>query len=491
MSSIIRTSRAPSIALRRILGLDHAAFAPTGLENLSRFLVWTAGVEFFVVASTAYGSSVAYSLAVRHIRPAAQAYAPSALAIAALILCVSLALRHYAALRTQPLHRLLSNGIVAAALAFALFLASLFLLKITDDYSRATFFIQWIAVAAAVLAMRAMTHARVQTAIADGRIEARRAVLIGDALRRDETLKRLRRVGIRTVRSAPFPDLSREGDDATGGAQVRALIETCRALNPDDVMILASAADLPATARLVALLSELPVSLHMIPAEASDLFTAATLGEVGELATIQLLRPPLSALDRGLKRAFDMIAAGFGLALLSPIFVLVALAIKLDSRGPVFFRQIRHGYNNEQIRVFKFRSMDSTSNSEPFRQAQKNDPRVTMVGRYLRRSNLDELPQLLNVLTGEMSIVGPRPHPVALNRTFERQISPFSRRHNVKPGITGWAQVNGYRGETDTLEKMRRRYEHDVYYIDNWSFALDVKIVLMTIFSKTAYSNAC
>ena len=115
---------------------------------------------------------------------------------------------------------------------------------------------------------------------------------------------------------------------------------------------------------------------------------------------------------------------------------------------------------------------------------------MTRVGQVLRRTNIDELPQLFNVLTGEMSIVGPRPHPVALNRMFEEHISPFSRRHNVKPGITGWAQVNGYRGQTDTLEKMQRRFECDLYYIENWSFLLDMKIILMTLFSKSAYRNA-
>lgn len=134
--------------------------------------------------------------------------------------------------------------------------------------------------------------------------------------------------------------------------------------------------------------------------------------------------------------------------------------------------------------------MTMVEDGSKFIQAIKNDLRVTRIGRILRRSSIDELPQLVNVLLGDMSIVGPRPHPISLNERFAAQISPFSRRHNVKPGITGWAQVNGYRGETDTLEKMQRRLEHDLYYIDNWSFLLDIKIILMTPFSRKTYINA-
>jgi len=196
------------------------------------------------------------------------------------------------------------------------------------------------------------------------------------------------------------------------------------------------------------------------------------------------------ALRGAVKRAFDLGAAIAGLILLSPLFLIVALAIRLDSDGPVFFRQQRHGRNGQTISVFKFRSMGVMEQGDEFRQVRRNDPRVTRVGRVLRRTNIDELPQLLNVLAGDMSIVGPRPHAIAHNRMFDKAIPPFSRRQAVKPGITGWAQVNGYRGETDTIDKMERRVECDLYYIDHWSLWLDLKIVLMTLLSKQAYLNA-
>src|SRR5262249_31121264 len=179
-----------------------------------------------------------------------------------------------------------------------------------------------------------------------------------------------------------------------------------------------------------------------------------------------------------------------GLLMLSPMLAIISLAIKLDSPGPILFRQTRHGYNNEGIQVFKFRTMRMMGPGDAFVQAVKNDLRVTSIGRILRRSSLDELPQLMNVLRGDMSIVGPRPHATSHNEMFEALIPPLSRRHKVKPGITGWAQVNGSRGETDTLEKMQRRVELDLYYIDNWSFLLDCKIVVLTVFSRRAFMNA-
>jgi len=192
-----------------------------------------------------------------------------------------------------------------------------------------------------------------------------------------------------------------------------------------------------------------------------------------------------------LKSAFDKVFAAVALLLLSPLICIIALAIKLDSPGPVFFRQHRHGWDGKIIEVLKFRTMSqSVSPMDTGRQAVKNDPRVTSLGRWLRRSSLDELPQFYNVLRGNMSVVGPRPHPVALNENFTHQIDAYMQRHRVKPGITGWAQVHGLRGETETLDKMRKRVEYDLYYIENWSLWLDIKIILQTVVAGWAGKNA-
>jgi exopolysaccharide biosynthesis polyprenyl glycosylphosphotransferase len=214
--------------------------------------------------------------------------------------------------------------------------------------------------------------------------------------------------------------------------------------------------------------------------------------KIDELAVQELTKEGvgLSLGARVAKRTLDLVVATIGLVLLAPVWALIAVAIKMDSRGPILFRQTRHGYNNETIKVFKFRSMAVVEDDDRLVPAARNDSRVTRVGAFLRRTNLHESVQLINVLSGEMSIVGPRPHATALNRMFEDKISMFSRRHMVKPGITGWAQVHGYRGATDTLEKMQWRVEYDLWYIDNWSIFLDLRIIFMTVFSKTTYTSA-
>jgi lipopolysaccharide/colanic/teichoic acid biosynthesis glycosyltransferase len=156
----------------------------------------------------------------------------------------------------------------------------------------------------------------------------------------------------------------------------------------------------------------------------------------------------------------------------------------------VFFVQRRYGFNQKPFRIIKFRTMSSLDDGPVVPQAVRNDPRLTRIGRWLRRWNIDEIPQLINVLAGDMSLVGPRPHALSHDREYERRISLYARRHNVKPGITGWAQINGFRGVTDTEDKMRKRVEYDLFYIDNWSLWLDLKIIARTVLSRTAYRNA-
>jgi Undecaprenyl-phosphate glucose phosphotransferase len=336
----------------------------------------------------------------------------------------------------------------------------------------------------------------VQPAIASGLIDARRVILIGDSSHCFSFSARAITTGIRTIRSFDFPTFrtSSSVPERSGVAEVlsdaRRLIADCRPLRADDIVILTSESDVPAALALAGALSELPVDVHVVPTGAIDLMAVSRITQFGDMVTMRIFQSPLTPFHRAIKRAFDIAAAIAGLIVISPLFVILPLAIKLDSRGPVLFRQTRHGYNNETIRVLKFRSMTVTEDGDNFKQVTRHDPRVTRLGRFMRHTNIDELPQLFNVLIGDMSLVGPRPHATSQNETFAQLISSFSRRHNVKPGITGWAQVHGYRGETDTLEKMQRRVEHDLYYIDNWSFLLDLKIIVMTLFSKKVYWNA-
>jgi len=192
-----------------------------------------------------------------------------------------------------------------------------------------------------------------------------------------------------------------------------------------------------------------------------------------------------------LKRVSDIVLATIILILISPILLVLAIGVKLSSPGPVIFKQRRNGLDGGEIIVYKFRSMTAQDNGPVVRQATKDDPRITRFGAFIRRTSLDELPQFINVLQGQMSIVGPRPHAVAHNEQYRQLIKAYMVRHKVKPGITGWAQVNGHRGETDTIEKMQARVEYDLEYLRNWSLGLDLQIIVRTIrlvfFDRHAY----
>jgi Undecaprenyl-phosphate glucose phosphotransferase len=233
-----------------------------------------------------------------------------------------------------------------------------------------------------------------------------------------------------------------------------------------------------------------PTEIHLGTDSVLDRFIDDKLAYFGAFAALKVTRPALSRLERLEKRAFDVVTASLALIVLIPFFLLVALVIRLDSPGPALFRQKRYGFNQEPFRIFKFRTMTTLDDGRHIQQATRADPRVTRIGAFLRKYSIDELPQLLNVLTGEMSIVGPRPHALAHDQRYVRRLARYARRHNVKPGITGWAQVCGHRGEISSDEMMQARLEHDLYYVDNWSFWLDIKIIILTVVSPRAHANA-
>jgi exopolysaccharide biosynthesis polyprenyl glycosylphosphotransferase len=210
---------------------------------------------------------------------------------------------------------------------------------------------------------------------------------------------------------------------------------------------------------------------------------------------LDIFDKPIADWDVVIKLAFDKIVGGAALIALSPVLLAAAIAVKLDSPGPVLFRQRRYGFNNELIEVFKFRSMRADqADATASRLVTRDDPRVTRVGRFIRKTSIDELPQLFNVVfKGNLSLVGPRPHAVhakAADRQYEEVVDGYFARHRVRPGITGWAQVNGWRGETDTPEKIQQRVEHDLYYIENWSILLDLSILAITPFALFKTQNA-
>jgi Undecaprenyl-phosphate glucose phosphotransferase len=263
--------------------------------------------------------------------------------------------------------------------------------------------------------------------------------------------------------------------------------------NPIDQIIVALPWD--AENRLLAWmkrLRSLPVDVRLCPDMIGFHLPHRQVTHIGGVPMLNVFEKPLAGWNYIVKIMEDRVLAGAILVLIMPLLLVLCALIKLDSRGPVLFRQKRYGFNNEVIEVFKFRSMyvDRCEDNQAVSQATKHDPRVTRVGRILRRTSLDELPQFLNVLSGTMSIVGPRPHAVAHNEQYSRLIDEYLARHRVKPGITCWAQVNGLRGETETLDKMEQRVRYDLYYIENWSLLFDIRIILRTLFVGFSHPNA-
>jgi putative colanic acid biosynthesis UDP-glucose lipid carrier transferase len=247
----------------------------------------------------------------------------------------------------------------------------------------------------------------------------------------------------------------------------------------------------PRIVQLLASLQDTTASLYFAPDVFGIRIVQGRLQEIDGVPVVGLLETPFTGANWLIKRLSDIVLASIILVLISPLLAAVAVGVKLSSPGPVIFKQRRNGIDGGEITVYKFRSMRTLDNGPVIRQATKGDPRITPFGAFIRKTSLDELPQFINVLQGRMSIVGPRPHAVAHNEQYRRIIKAYMVRHKVKPGITGWAQINGHRGETDTVDKMQARVAYDLEYLSNWSLALDLKIIARTIklvlFDRNAY----
>ncbi len=371
-------------------------------------------------------------------------------------------------------------------LAFLSALIIAFLTKTTTDVSRGAMVYFYVFGFVCTGAVRSLLVQGIESRARAGGLSARRVFLIGHEaeLQRFSEQYEPWKLGMRIVAAAVLrSEESLEEDLALAAA-------SARMLRPDDVFILEPWSQKETIDACVNAFLRVPASIHLGPERILDRFTGVQIERNGPIASLNLVRRPLNTCEIVLKRSFDIAAAAAALIVLSPLLAFAALAIRLDSPGPVIFRQRRYGFNQQPFRIYKFRSMTTMDDGRDIVQAREGDARITRVGRILRRLNIDELPQLINVLAGEMSLVGPRPHALAHDQHFERSIALYARRHNVKPGITGWAQVNGLRGDTSTDDKMRKRVQFDLFYIDNWSLAFDLRIIALTIFSKKSYLNA-
>jgi len=365
--------------------------------------------------------------------------------------------------------------------------------KLSDDFSR-LWWATWFALTVVSTAVLRVGVRTLADRLRARGVDRRTAVIVGggrDARRLADQLSAQPWLGLQ-VRGWFAPSTSRQRLDGLPLlGSVDALEHYVRRLHIDQVWIA-----LPMSAE-----SEIKDVLHRLRHSTADiklvpdLFGMQMLNhsveQMAGVPIINLRSSPLRGDAYVLKAVEDHVLAFLILLLISPLMLAIALGVKLSSPGPVFFRQRRHGLNGRAIKVLKFRSMRVHAEaSGKVTQARKGDPRVTPFGAFLRRTSLDELPQFINVLMGDMSIVGPRPHAIAHNHEFMDQVDDYMQRHRVKPGITGWAQVNGLRGETDTLDKMARRVEHDLYYLQNWSLAFDLRIIVMTVFKGFIGRNA-
>jgi Undecaprenyl-phosphate glucose phosphotransferase len=393
----------------------------------------------------------------------------------------------------------LSRVGAAWSILFAAIASAVFFAKMGSEFSRlwlAAWFLSGLLLLAALRIIVAQLAHNWNKA---GRL-ARRAILVGGgepaallagALENSED-NDVSIVGIFDDRS------SGRSPDSVGGfpklGNISELIDFVRRQRVDMLIV---TFPLTAETRLLEVLKRiwvLPVDIRLSAYAQKLRYRPRAYSWIGNVPFLDVFDKPLTDWGSLIKTVEDRVLAGLMLALLSPAMLLIAIAVKLESKGPVFFRQHRYGFNNELIEVLKFRSMyQHMTDARAERLVTKDDPRVTRVGRFLRRTSLDELPQLINVLKGDLSLVGPRPHPErakADNRLYDEVVEGYFARHRVKPGITGWAQVSGWRGETDTAEKIQRRVEHDLYYIENWSVGFDLYILWRTPFALLKAENA-
>ncbi|MDI4664823.1 undecaprenyl-phosphate glucose phosphotransferase [Xanthobacter autotrophicus] len=374
-----------------------------------------------------------------------------------------------------------------------LFVATvIFCLKVGDDTSRLSTGIfaalGFVAVPASHWAMGMWLRRAVET----GAVRGRPSILIGDVSQIDQVVPAeiLERLGLREVRRFSFAGAASGALSADELDTLKSAIQYARQQRIEEIVVAMPWSNLARLDAVRARLRALPVPVKLLPDEAVHELLDAPRVDFGSSVAIEVQRAPLSRLELAQKRVLDIAVSSVAMTLLLPLFAIIAVAIKMDSRGPVIFRQRRNGFGGREFTIFKFRSMTVMEDGAKVVQAQRNDRRVTRVGRFLRATSLDELPQVLNVLFGHMSVVGPRPHAMAHDDEYSKLIAGYAFRHHVKPGITGWAQANGLRGETSEISLMERRIEMDLWYINNWSIWLDIKIILKTfieVFRNDAY----
>jgi len=479
-----RTESAPATAAKSGVPLDFAIFLVRIIEFLA--VIATGAVAVFVARDTVGDYAIGnYS---RVVFVAAIAFG----VLAEILGCYDI--------DAQFSLRRAWQRIVTSWITVALFLITLgFLLKSSESISRGWALGWFVGGGMTLLVLRSISTLWVRRLKSRGTFNQRVAIF-GAGVQGERFAEYVLNHDRLTISLIGFFDDRRDGRVAASAANVpvlgnlSALISMIRDGRIDQVVVALPWAAEDRLQQVVSRLALTPVKIRLAPDLASFVFAKRPLVMLGEMPMMTLFERPISGIDAAVKSAEDIVLPLIILFFIWPILLLVAIAIKIDSPGPIFFRQPREGFNNRPFGVYKFRSMyHDRAEFDGINQASRDDPRITRTGRILRKTSLDELPQIFNVLKGDMSLVGPRPHAASTRaggRLFSDVVSSYAARHKVKPGITGWAQVCGWRGETDTEDKLIKRFEHDLYYIENWSIWLDLYILFRTVGSLMLPKNA-
>jgi len=387
----------------------------------------------------------------------------------------------------------------AWTMVFAFFATIIFFAKIGETYSRVWFMSWYLGGLVFFATFRTVLSVAVRGWTMEGRLE-RRAVIVGGGKIAEDLIISLEHQPDNDIRICGiFDDRSdeRSPNVVAGYPKLGTITELTAFARMANIDLLIVAIPLTAEGRVGEMLKKLwvlPVDICLSAHTDKLRFRRRAYQYVGSVPFVDVFNKPIADWDSILKRTFDLVFASLAIVALSPIMLATAIAIRLESKGPVLFRQKRYGFNNEPVEIFKFRSMyHDAADVKADKLVTKDDPRVTKVGRFIRKTSIDELPQLFNVIRGNLSLVGPRPHAPAAKangKLYESVVDGYFARHRVTPGITGWAQINGFRGETDTSDKICRRVEYDLYYIENWSLLFDLYILFLTPFRLLNTENA-
>ncbi len=424
----------------------------------------------------------------------------SAIFFTAAVIVTSLKVTHCYTLENLRFRgRELKRAIGIFTLVFLVAISLGFVFKISNEFSRVWVLLWFSGSVTAFTITRAMMRPVLTKMVNNGHL-IRNVAIVGGGGHGEAFIERLQDnaypwiniVGVYDDRRSRLSDRLKDSLGIRG--DTNKLINDARNGHIDDIVIALPSNRVERIQQIVDKLDVLPTNINLSPDISELTFGHSVRTSYGDLHLLNLRKRPMEGWRQFVKFLEDRIIAGLIFLMILPVMAVIAILIKLDSKGPVLFTQNRYGFNNQLIKVYKFRSMysDKTdANAEKL--VTRNDSRITKIGAFLRRTSLDELPQFINVLKGEMSIVGPRPHALkasAAGRLYDDIVDDYAKRHRVKPGITGWAQINGWRGETDTEEKILKRVEYDLEYIENWSLSLDLKIIFKTIFGGFSGKNA-